>query len=431
MTPYSQMSKEDLIKEMEIVKTEYRSIRDKGLELSMSRGKPSSEQLDLSDGLLHDISFPDIDAVMEKGEVDPRNYGGLMGLRGARKLLGSMVGRGPEEVIIYGNSSLNMMFDTIARAYIHGIMGAEPWGKLPEVKFLCPAPGYDRHFAITEYFGFNMIPIPMSPEGPDMDMIERLVENDDSVKGIWCVPKFSNPQGYVYSDETVKRFANLKPKAKDFRIFWDNAYCVHYLYDEPVEMLDIIDETRKAGNPDIVYEFLSLSKVTFAGGSVSGVVTSQNNIDDILESFSVQTIGHNKLTQLRHTHFFKKYRSLEAHMKLHADIIRPKFEAVMDAIDTELGGLDVGSYYKPMGGYFITYKALNGCAKRIVELAKKAGMEMTPAGACFPYGKDPEDAYIRIAPTFPSLEEMKEAAYLFTVCVKRASIEKYLEKFDE
>lgn len=426
MKKYSEMTKEELLKEQESVLALYSNMKDMGLSLTMARGKPSPDQLDLSNGLLEACTAAEIDAVMAKGEVDPRNYGNLTGIHAARKLMAGMVGRPAEDAIIYGNSSLNMMFDTIGRACSKGVMGHTPWGKLDKVKFLCPAPGYDRHFTITEYFGFEMINIPMYEDGPDMDMIEDLVSKDDSIKGIWCVPKFSNPQGYVYSDETVRRFARLKPAAPDFRIFWDNAYCIHYL-DEPIEMPDIIEECEKAGNPDLVYEFLSLSKVTFAGGSISAAVTSENNRKDILATLTVASIGHNKLNQLRHAIFFKKYRNLEEHMRAHAEIIRPKFEAIEEALDRDLAGLGVGKYFKPKGGYFITYEANEGCATRIVELAKEAGMEMTQAGACFPYGKDPKDSYIRIAPTFPSLNEIKQAATLFTICVKLASLEKLLK----
>lgn len=426
MNKYSELSKEDLIKEKESLEAHYKEICEKGYSLSMARGKPSSEQLDLADGLFSALTPEDVKAAMADGEVDPRNYGGLTGIKSAREFLGATVGRGPEDVIALGNASLNVMFDMVSRAYSKGIMGNTPWCKLPKVKFLCPAPGYDRHFAITEYFGIEMIPIAMNEDGPDMDKIEELVNNDASVKGVWCVPKFSNPQGYVYSDETVKRFAALKPAAPDFRIFWDNAYCIHYLY-EPIELLDIIEEAKKCGNPDIVYEFLSLSKVTFSGGSISAIVTSKNNQDDIISTLTIQTIGHDKLNQLRHANYFKK-NSLKEHMEKHAAILRPKFEVVEEALDAEILPREIGSYYKPKGGYFITFKSLNNCAKRIVELAKAAGMEMTLAGACFPYGNDPEDAYIRIAPSFPSVEEMKTASEIFTVCVRLASVERYLDK---
>lgn len=426
MTKYSELSKEDLTKEKESLEAQYKEICEKGYSLSMARGKPSSKQLSLSEDILTYLNSDGINEAVAAGEFDPRNYGGLTGLKCAREFLGNVVGRDAEDVICFGNSSLNVMFDMISRAYSKGIMGNTPWCKLPKVKFLCPAPGYDRHFAITEYFGIEMIPIAMNEDGPDMDKIEELVNNDDSVKGVWCVPKFSNPQGYVFSDETVKRFAALSPAAKDFRIFWDNAYCIHYLY-EPVEILDILEEANKCNNSDIVYEFMSLSKVTFSGGSVSAVITSKNNRDDITSTLTVQTIGHDKLNQLRHVNYFRDH-SLKEHMEKHADILRPKFEVVEAALDSEIIPRGIGSYYKPKGGYFITFKSENNCAKRIVELAKDAGMEMTPAGACFPYGNDPEDAYIRIAPSFPSVEEMKTASEIFTVCVRLASVERYLDK---
>lgn len=425
MISYSKMSKDELKKELEILNEEYSDLCKKGYDLSMARGKPGPDQLDISDGLLNILSHEDIKKAVDSGEFDPRNYGGLMGLNSAKRLLASVVGRKESDIILFGNASLNIMFDTISRAFTKGIMGNTPWGKLDKVKFLCPAPGYDRHFAICEHFGIEMINIDIDENGPDMEKIEELVSTDESVKGIWCVPKFSNPQGFVYSDECVKRFAALKPKAKDFRLFWDNAYCIHYLY-EPIEILDIIDECKKAGNEDMVFEFLSLSKVTYAGGSISGVITSKNNIEDIKNTMTIQTIGHDKVNQLRHVKFFESVRSVEEQMKMHADILRPKFEAVSKALKDELISRGLGSFYEPKGGYFITYKAMEGCAKRIVELAKNAGMEMTGAGACFPYGKDPENAYIRIAPSFPSLDEMKEAAYLFTVCARIASIEKII-----
>ena len=320
------------------------------------------------------------------------------------------------------------MYDTIARSMTHGVMGSTPWCKLDHVKFLCPSPGYDRHFAITEYFGIEMITVPMTPDGPDMDMVERLVSEDKAIKGIWCVPKYSNPQGLTYSDETVRRFARLKPAAKDFRIFWDNAYSVHHLYDDKQDQLiEILAECEKAGNPDMVYKFSSTSKISFPGSGVAAIATSPNNMEEIKKALTIQTIGHDKLNQLRHVKFYKDIDGITAHMKKHAEILRPKFEAVLDILEKELGGLQIGSWIRPRGGYFISFDSMDGCAKAIVRKAKEAGVVMTGAGATYPYGKDPHDSNIRIAPSFPTLEELKTAARLFTLCVKLASVEKLLE----
>ena len=340
-----------------------------------------------------------------------------------------MMGTTPEHIIVYGNASLNIMYDQVSRAYTHGILGNTPWGRLDKVKFLCPVPGYDRHFAITEHFGIEMINIPMSESGPDMDMVEQYVNNDETVKGIWCVPKYSNPQGFTYSDETVKRFANLKPAAKDFRIFWDNAYVIHHLYDDKQdEILDIISECEKAGNPDMVFEFASTSKVSFPGSGIAALASSEANLADIKKSLTIQTIGYDKLNQLRHVRYFKDINGLKEHMRKHAEQMRPKFEAVLEVLNTELGGLGIGSWYAPRGGYFISFDAMEGCAKEIVAKCKEAGVKLTNAGATFPYGKDPKDSNIRIAPSFPTPEEMAQAADLFVLCVKLASVEKLLAK---
>ena len=333
-------------------------------------------------------------------------------------------------MIIFGNSSLNIMFDTVARSYSHGVCGNTPWCKLDNWKFLCPVPGYDRHFRITEFFGAEMINIPMTPDGPDMDLVEKYVNNDPSVKGIWCVPKYSNPQGYSYSDETVRRFAALTPAAPDFRIYWDNAYSIHHLYDDAAHqdvILEILDECRAAGNPDIVYKFISTSKVTFPGSGLAALASSKTNLDDIRKYMSVQTIGHDKLNQLRHVRFFGNMANMQAHMSRHAAILRPKFEAVEEIFEKELGGLGIGSWTKPNGGYFISFDSLDGCAKAIVAKCSDAGVKLTPAGATFPYGKDPHDSNIRIAPSFPPLEELKVAADVFTMAVKLVSIDKLLE----
>ena len=343
--------------------------------------------------------------------------------------MADMMGTTPEHIIVYGNASLNIMYDQVSRAYTHGILGNTPWGRLDKVKFLCPVPGYDRHFAITEHFGIEMINIPMSESGPDMDMVEQYVNNDEAVKGIWCVPKYSNPQGFTYSDETVKRFANLKPAAKDFRIFWDNAYVIHHLYDDKQdEILDIISECEKAGNPDMVFEFASTSKVSFPGSGIAALASSEANLADIKKSLTIQTIGYDKLNQLRHVRYFKDINGLKEHMRKHAEQMRPKFEAVLEVLNTELGGLGIGSWYAPRGGYFISFDAMEGCAKEIVAKCKEAGVKLTNAGATFPYGKDPKDSNIRIAPSFPTPEEMAQAADLFVLCVKLVSVEKLLAK---
>ena len=405
---------------------EYAEAKAKGLALDMSRGKPSAKQLDVSLGLLDTInSSSDLKAL---DGTDCRNYGVLDGIPEAKKLMADMMGTTPDHVIVYGNASLNIMYDQISRAYTHGILGNTPWCKLDKVKFLCPVPGYDRHFAITERFGIEMINIPMSESGPDMGMVEEYVSKDASVKGIWCVPKYSNPQGYTYSEETVKRMAALKPAAEDFRIFWDNAYVIHDLYDDNKDEIDdIISECEKAGNPDMVFEFASTSKVSFPGSGIAALATSANNIADIKKQLTIQTIGHDKLNQLRHVRFFKDINGLKEHMRKHAEFMRPKFEAVESVLEEELGGLGIGSWTEPKGGYFISFEAMDGCAKAIVAKCKEAGVKLTGAGATFPYGKDPKDSNIRIAPSFPTPEEMKQAADLFVLCVKLVSVEKLLE----
>lgn len=426
MSTYQSMSKSELIALKAELEAKYKDFQNKGLKLDMSRGKPSKEQLDLSMGMM-DVLNSSTDLVCEEG-VDCRNYGCLTGIKEAKKLLADISEVSPDNIIIYGNSSLNTMYDTIARSMTHGVMGSTPWCKLDKIKFLCPVPGYDRHFAITEFFGIEMINIPMTPNGPDMDMVEKLVSSDEAIKGIWCTPKYSNPQGITYSDETVRRFANLKPAAKDFRLYWDNAYSVHHLYADKQDFcLEILAECEKAGNPDMVYKFTSTSKISFPGSGVAAVATSKNNIADITKQMNLQTIGHDKLNQLRHVRFFKNLDGVHAHMMKHANIMRPKFEAVLDVLEKELGGLGIASWNKPLGGYFISFDALNGCAKAIVAKAKEAGVIMTGAGATYPYGKDPQDSNIRIAPSFPSPEDLAVAADLFVLCVKLVSIDKILE----
>ena len=426
MVPYRELSKEELLELKSSLEAKYQEFQSKNLKLDMSRGKPSIEQLDLTMEMM-DVLNSHSDLTSEDG-LDCRNYGGLDGIPEAKRLMQEIMEVGDEEIIIYGNASLNIMYDTISRSMTHGVMGSTPWCKLDKVKFLCPAPGYDRHFAICEFFGIEMITVPMTPNGPDMDIVEKLVHEDEAIKGIWCVPKYSNPQGYVYSDETVIRFANLKPAAKDFRIFWDNAYCVHHLYfDDPVEILNIVGECKKAGNPDMVYKFASTSKISFSGAGIAALVASKANIDDIKKQLAIQTIGYDKINQLRHARFFKNKAGVLEHMKKHAAIMRPKFEAVLNVLETELGGLEIGEWTKPKGGYFISFDSMEGCAKTIVAMMKDAGVVMTSAGATFPYGKAPKDSNIRIAPSFPPLEELELAAQIFTVCVKLASVNKLLE----
>lgn len=426
MKAYKELSREELLSLKAELEKAYEDAKGKGLKLDMSRGKPSAAQLNMGMDILDTLNS-ESDLKTEAG-LDVRNYGAFDGIPEAKRLLGEIMGVGAEKVVVCGNASLTIMFDTVSRSMTHGVLGSTPWCKLDQVKFLCPVPGYDRHFAITEYFGIEMIPVPMTPQGPDMDMVERLVSQDSAIKGIWCVPKYSNPQGYTYSDETVRRFAALKPAAEDFRIFWDNAYVVHHLYeDKQDQLLDILSECEKAGNPDMVYEICSTSKISFAGGGISAIASSEANLDEVRRSMTIQTIGHDKINQLRHVRYFKDLAGVQAHMKRHADIIRPKFEAVLEVLDKELGGLGIGTWTRPNGGYFISFDAMNGCAKAIVAKCKEAGMVLTGAGATFPYGRDPEDSNIRIAPTFPTPEEMAMATDLFVLCVKLISVEKLLE----
>lgn len=430
MKPYAEMTKEELMELRKNLKAQYREYQGKDLKLDMSRGKPCVEQLDLSMGMM-DVLNSSSDLTCDDG-TDCRNYGVLDGIREAKELLADMMEVNPENLIIYGNSSLNVMYDTIARSMTHGVMGSTPWAKLDKVKFLCPVPGYDRHFAITEYFGIEMINIPMTPTGPDMDLVEQLVSEDEAIKGIWCVPKYSNPQGISYSDETVRRFARLKPAAKDFRIYWDNAYGVHHLYDHDQDhLIEILAECKRAGNPDLVYKFSSTSKISFPGSGMAALATSLNNLADIRHQLKNQTIGHDKVNQLRHVRFFKDIHGMVEHMRRHAEILRPKFELVEETLERELGGLGIGEWTCPKGGYFISFEAMDGCAKEIVAKCKKAGVTMTGAGAAFPYGKDTKDSNIRIAPTYPPLNDLEIAMNLFSLCVKLVSVEKLLANWKD
>ena len=425
MKPYAEMTKEELVALRKDLKAKYHDFQTKDLRLDMSRGKPSADQLDLSMGMM-DVLSSDDDLTCEDG-TDCRNYGVLTGIDEAKELLADMMEVNPSTIIIYGNSSLNVMYDTVSRAMTHGIMGNTPWCKLDKVKFLCPVPGYDRHFKITEFFGIEMINVPMTPQGPDMDMVEKLVSEDAAIKGIWCVPKYSNPQGYTYSKETVERFARLKPAAPDFRIYWDNAYSIHHLYDDNQDFLvEILEACAKAGNPDLVYKFTSTSKVSFPGSGIAAVAASKANLEDFRSYMQIQTIGHDKLNQLRHVRYFKDINGLKEHMRKHAAILRPKFEMVLNTLDRELGGLGIGEWTKPHGGYFISFDSMEGCAKAIVAKAKEAGVVLTGAGATYPYGKDPKDSNIRIAPSFPTPEDLGKAAEVFVLCVKLTSVEKLL-----
>lgn len=427
MKTYQEMSKGELLKEKAELEAAYAKIKEEGLALDMSRGKPGADQLELSMGMM-DCLDSRTDIFSENG-TDLRNYGVLDGIPEARKLMADMAGVKPENVIVYGNSSLNIMYDQIARAELFGYCGSTPWSKLDKVKFLCPVPGYDRHFAITEDFGIEMINIPMTENGPDMDLVEKYVNNDPAVKGIWCVPQYSNPQGIVYSDETIYRFAALKPAAEDFRIFWDNAYSVHHLYDDrEADIPEILSECEKAGNPDMVFEFASTSKVTFPGAGIAAIAASKKNLEDIKKHLTLQTIGYDKINQLRHVKFLKDINGVREHMRKQAEIIQPKFELVERYLTKETKAYGIGKWIKPRGGYFISFEAVPGCAKKIVAKCKQAGVVLTAAGAPFPYGKDPEDSVIRIAPTYPSLEELEKAVKVFTTVVRMVTAEKLLEE---
>ena len=425
MKAYKDLTKDELLTLKAALEVEYKEMESKGLNLNMARGKPGFSQLELC--------MPMLDVVNSTSDMrtmlgnDTRNYGDLDGIGECRRLMAYMLEVEKDNVLVGGNSSLNLMFDTVSRSFTHGVNGSTPLYKLDKVKFLCPVPGYDRHFRITEEFGIEMINIPLHDDGPDMDLVEQYVNNDPAVKGIWCVPKYSNPTGISYSDEVVLRFANLKPAAEDFRIYWDNAYGIHHLYeDKQDKILNILEECKKAGNPNMVYIFCSTSKISFPGSGVSAVASSIENIKYIMSHMTVQTIGHDKINQLRHARFFKDINGLNEHMKKHAEVLRPKFKAVIDALESELSGLEIGTWVNPRGGYFVSFNSMPGCAKAIVKMCKDLGVVMTDAGATFPYGKDPEDSNIRIAPTFPSIEEMEVASKVFVLCVKLCSVNKLL-----
>lgn len=421
---YKLMTKEELCKKQQQLFKAQEAAKLKTLSLDMSRGKPEAAQLDMGFDILSIIDA-DTNMKVDNG-IDCRNYGLLDGIASAKKLMADMLDVKPENVIVYGNSSLNIMYDTVSRSYTHGVLGSTPWCKLDKVKFLCPAPGYDRHFAITEHFGIEMITIPMKEDGPDMDMVEQYVNTDASVKGIWCVPMYSNPTGITFSDEVVRRFASLRPAAKDFRIFWDNAYCIHHIYDDKDSLLSIADECEAAGNPDMYYIFGSTSKVSFAGAGIAAMASSAANIAAVKKQMTIQTIGHDKVNQLRHVLYFKDLEGLNAHMEKHAAIMRPKFDKVLEVLERELAGTGIATWSTPKGGYFISFDSMEGCAKAIVAKCKELGVVLTGAGATFPYGIDPEDRNIRIAPSFPTISDLEQAVEIFVLSVKLVSIEKLL-----
>ena len=425
MKAYKNLTKAELEQLQSELAKAFEDACGKGLKLNMARGKPTPAQLDMGMGLL-DALNSESDMISESGD-DCRNYGVLTGIPEAKKLMADMMGVSAENVIVCGNASLTIMYDTISRAYTHGLLGNTPWCKLDKVTFLCPVPGYDRHFAITQHFGIDMIPIPMDENGPDMNLVKEYVEKDPSVKGIWCVPKYSNPTGITFSDEVVKAFAALNPAAPDFRIYWDNAYVIHDLYeDEKDELLEIFGELEKVGKQDMVFEFCSTSKVSMAGAGIAAIAASKANLEDMKKTMTIQTIGYDKVNQLRHVRYFKDFNGLKEQMKRHAAYMAPKFDAVIACFDKELAGLEIGSYTRPKGGYFISFDAMEGCAKAIVAKCKEAGVILTGAGATYPYGKDPLDRNIRIAPSYPTPEEMALAADVFVLCVKLVSVEKLL-----
>ncbi len=417
------MNRAELEKFLSDNKALYAQYQQENLKLDMSRGKPSPKQLELSMDLMDCLKRDDYKA--ENG-LDCRNYGVLDGIPEAKEFFSKMLGVAPEETIIFGNSSLNAMYWSMSVAMTNGVMGGKPWAQQGAIKFLCPVPGYDRHFAITEFFGIEMINIPMNDNGPDMDMIEKLVAEDESIKGVWCVPMYSNPGGVVYSDEVVKRFAALRPKAADFRIFWDNAYCAHHLVDNPPVQANLLEEAKKVGNEDICYMFASTSKITFPGTGVSIMAASENNMKSLKNSLGFATISYDKINQLRHLRFFdNKFENLVEHMKKHKDLIAPKFAIVENTLEKEMADLGIASWSNPQGGYFISFNQ-EGCAKKIVALCKEAGVVLTGAGASFPYGKDPKDENIRISPTFPTEEELQKAMDVFVCTAKIAAAEKLL-----
>lgn len=424
---YLSCSKNELEMEYSSLASKFEDVKGKALNLNMARGKPSNAQVEISMPML-DVLNQDTAFVGDDG-IDCRNYGLLSGIEECRKLFGEILGVDYNNVFVGGSSSLNMMFDTISCMMTASIVeGCKPWYEVKNRKFLCPVPGYDRHFGITEYYGFEMVTVPMTENGPDMDVVEKLVENDDSIKGIWCVPKYSNPQGITYSDETVKRLAALKPAAKDFRIMWDNAYCVHDISDTPDTLLNITDECVKAGNEDLPIMFCSTSKITFPGAGVAAMASSKANMEVFKKRYNYEIISYDKINMLRHVKFFKNYQGVLDIMKKHKDILKPKFDIVAETLESELKPSGVGEWTNPNGGYFVSVDVMEGTAKRVVSLCKEAGVVLTGAGATYPLGKDPEDKNIRISPSFPPNDELKVAMEVFCLCTKLAACEKLLNK---
>lgn len=416
------LKKENLLSLKNELENTYNEIKSKGLNLDMSRGKPCPEQLELSAGLLNNLDSKAIASTAE--HIDCRNYGTPDGILEAKEFFSRILEVPAENVFVGGNSSLSLMFDTISQFMTHGVLGEKPWMLQGNIKFLCPCPGYDRHFSILEYFSIKPIVIPMTPQGPDMDLIEKLVESDEKIKGIFCVPKYSNPQGITYSDKTVSRFSKLKPKAKDFRIFWDNAYAIHDLLDEPDNLKNLMKECQKHSTEDSFIMFASTSKVTFAGAGISAIAASKKNLNYIKEKYQVKTIGFDKINQLRHTQFFKDHQAVLSHMQNHRKILAPKFKMVLEHLQKNFAENKLATWTQPNGGYFVSVELQSASAKRVVELCKLAGLKLTPAGAAYPKGQDKFDTNIRIAPSYPSLKELDEAMVLFCVCIKLASIEK-------
>ena len=424
MKSYQDMTREELQVQYDGLTKAYSQLLAKGLKLNMARGKPGAEQLALSTDMLDTLNSRS-DCVSEGG-IDCRNYGELLGIPEARKLFADYMGVEPEETIVMGSSSLTFMYDCITRAMLLGVLGGDrPWREYEKVKFLCPVPGYDRHFTICETLGIEMINVPLTEWGPDMDLVERLAAEDETIKGIWCVPKYTNPLGGSYSDEAVRRLAALKPAAKDFRIFWDNAYATHYIYED-TPLLNILEECKKAGNPDLVYLFGSTSKITFPGAGVAFFAASRANVEFTAKQLSAQCISWDKMNMLRHVRFFKNAEGIRKQLDKHAALLRPKFDEVLEALESELGSTGAGAWVKPKGGYFVTYISMPGCAKRIVSLCREAGVILTEAGATHPYHRDPDDRYIRIAPSFPSPAELAQAMEIFCAAAKLAAVEKLL-----
>lgn len=422
MTDFTKLSDQDRQRIKDELQQRYQDFQSRQMALDMTRGKPCPEQLDLALGMLEGDTGR---AYRTEDGLDCRNYGGLDGIPAAKVLFSEYLAVEPEELLIGGNSSLNLMHDTILRAMVKGVMdGAPAWGQLPKIKFLCPSPGYDRHFFICEYLGIEMIPTEMTDNGPAMEIIEDLVAEDDLIKGIWCVPKYSNPTGIVYSDETVDRLATMKTKAADFRIFWDNAYAVHHLVNRPAPLKNILTACKQAGNPERVFMFASTSKISFAGAGLAIMAGSQANMDWVKNQMAFQTIGPDKLNQLRHVLFFKNLAGIEAHMQKHALILKPKFDAVQNVLASELDGKHIASWSRPQGGYFVSIDTLQGCAAAVIKMAAEAGVKLTPAGSTYPYKTDPQDRNIRIAPSFPPLEDIQAAMELVAICIQLVSLEK-------